>query len=88
MPTATVVLTQCDDYSRQKIFDAISEHFELLGGLGRFVKPGDSVLLKPNFIAPRSRRHAPQTHPAVLLATARRVGRGGRENVRMYAASL
>jgi uncharacterized protein (DUF362 family) len=71
MPTATVVLTRCDDYSRQKISDAISEHFELLGGLGRFVKPGDSVLLKPNFIAPRSRRHATQTHPAVILETAR-----------------
>ncbi len=49
----------------------MERQFELLGGLQRFVKPGDSVLLKPNFIAPRSRRHATQTDPAVILEAAR-----------------
>ena len=71
MPDSIVTLTRCDDYSRPEIADAIERHFELLGGLERFVKPGDSVLLKPNFIAPRSRRHATQTDPAVILETAR-----------------
>ena len=49
----------------------MARQFQLLGGLGRFVKSGDTVLLKPNFIAPRSRRHATQTDPAVVLETAR-----------------
>jgi uncharacterized protein (DUF362 family) len=70
MPNSTVTLTQCSDYSRPKISKAIATHFELLGGLERFVKPGDSVLLKPNFIAPRSSRCATQTDPAVLLEVA------------------
>jgi len=71
MPDPTVTLTRCSDYSRLAIAEAIEKHFDLLGGLEKFVKPCDSVLLKPNFIAPRSRRHATQTDPAVILETAR-----------------
>ena len=71
MANATVALLRCPDYEASRVAEAIGRQFELLGGLGRFVKPGDSVLLKPNFIAPRSHhRYAPQTHPAVILATA------------------
>ena len=51
--------------------EAIEKHFNLLGGLEKFIRPGDSVLLKPNFIAPRSHRHATQNDPAVILETAR-----------------
>ena len=71
MPNSTVALTRCSDYKRQTIAEAIEKHFNLLGGLEKFVKPGDSVLLKPNFIAPRARRHAVQTDPVVIIETAR-----------------
>jgi len=71
MPNPTVILSRCTDYSRPGITEAIQRQFELLGGLEKFVSPGDTVLLKPNFIAPRSRRHATQTHPAVIIETAR-----------------
>jgi uncharacterized protein (DUF362 family) len=71
MPNPIVTLTRCSDYGRPAIAEAIEKHFDLLGGLKKFVKPGDSVLLKPNFIAPKSRRHATQTDPAVILETAR-----------------
>jgi len=71
MPNPIVTLIQCSDYSRSKIAEAIQRQFELLGGLDKFVKPGDSVLLKPNFIAPRSHRHATQTHPAIIIEIAK-----------------
>jgi uncharacterized protein (DUF362 family) len=71
MPDPIVTLTRCSDYSPSAIADAIEKHFNLLGGLEKFIKPGDSVLLKPNFIAPKSRRHATQTDPTVILETAR-----------------
>ncbi len=71
MSEPTVTLIRCSDYSRGNIAEAIKRHFELLGGLDKFVKPADTVLLKPNFIAPRSHRHATQTHPAVIIETAR-----------------
>ncbi|MHC4648382.1 MAG: DUF362 domain-containing protein [Planctomycetota bacterium] len=71
MSNPIVVLTRCSDYGEPNVSEAIGRQFELLGGLERFVRAGDRVLLKPNFIAPRSRRHAAQTDPAVLLAAAR-----------------
>ena len=71
MSNPIVALTRCSDYSRPGIAEAIERHFDLLGGLEKFVKPGDNVLLKPNFIAPRARLYAAQTDPAVILETAR-----------------
>jgi uncharacterized protein (DUF362 family) len=67
-----VALTRCEDYDAGRVAQAVRRQFELLGGLERFVKRGDAVLLKPNMIAPRSHRNsAAQTHPAVILETAR-----------------
>ncbi len=71
MPNPTVILSRCSDYSPHGIAEALQKQFELLGGLEKFVRPSDTVLLKPNFIAPRSRRHATQTHPTVIIETAR-----------------
>jgi uncharacterized protein (DUF362 family) len=70
MAETKVTLIRCSDYGRPEISDSLARHFELLGGLDKFVSRGDSVLLKPNFIAPRSCRHATQTHPAVIIETA------------------
>jgi len=71
MLSPAVTLTQCSDYSRPKIAEAIATQFKLLGGLEKFIRAGDTVLLKPNFIAPRSRRCATQTDPAVIIETAK-----------------
>jgi uncharacterized protein (DUF362 family) len=69
--SAIVTLTRCSDYGQPKIAEALATQFELLGGLDKFMRPGDTVLLKPNFIAPRSYRYATQTHPAVIIEVAR-----------------
>lgn len=72
MSGVRVALVRCEDYEPARLDAAVSRQFELLGGLGTFIKRGDSVLVKPNFIAPRSHRHsAAQTHPAVVLEVAR-----------------
>jgi uncharacterized protein (DUF362 family) len=72
MPSAKVALIHCEDYEPARVADAVRRQFDLLGGLAAFVKAGDTVLVKPNFIAPRSHRHsAAQTHPAVVLEVAR-----------------
>ena len=71
MAAATVALIRCESYDPDRVARAVSRQFELLGGVERFFKRGDRVLLKPNFIAPRSPQQNPaQTHPAVILATA------------------
>jgi uncharacterized protein (DUF362 family) len=71
MPSPRVALTRCSDYGGGRISEAIARQFELLGGVEKFVRRGESVLLKPNFIAPRSRRCATQTDPAVILEVAK-----------------
>jgi uncharacterized protein (DUF362 family) len=67
-----VALVRCEDYEPARVGDAVRRQWELLGGVETFIQRGDTVLLKPNFIAPRSHHHsAAQTHPAVILETAR-----------------
>src|SRR3972149_1801344 len=71
MSPATVVLTRCTDYNSSELIATLQKQFELLGGLNKFISRGDKVLLKPNFISPKSRRHAAQTDPAVIIETAK-----------------
>jgi len=71
MADSRVALTRCGDYEPVKVAEAVARQFALLGGVERFVKRGDRVLVKPNFISPRSHRHATQTHPAVIVEVAR-----------------
>ena len=71
MSYASVAVIRCADYGADEVSTAVLRQFEFFGGLDKFVSRGDSVLIKPNFITPRSRRHAAQTDPAVLLATAK-----------------
>jgi len=71
MANPIVTITRCTDYDRDKVSKSLRRHFELLGGLDKFVSYGDKVLIKPNFIAPKSRRCATQTDPAMVIETAR-----------------
>ena len=71
MPDSIVALTRCKDYSQSEVVEALERQFKLLGGLEKFISHGDAVLIKPNFIAPKSRRKATQTDPAVVIETAR-----------------
>ena len=44
---------------------------ESLGGIAQFVRPGASVLLKPNLLAGRAPEEAVTTHPEIVAAVAR-----------------
>ena len=48
----------------------VTKAVELLGGMQRFIKPGDNVLLKPNVINSMPPERAVCTHPAVVRAAA------------------
>jgi uncharacterized protein (DUF362 family) len=65
-----VAVARLDDYRPDRLISAITRQLELLGGLGRFVRRQDSVLIKPNFIAPKPAHTAVQTDPAVVIALA------------------
>ncbi len=68
---AVVALIPIDTYDQPRVDAAIREGLELLGGLGRFVRPGEQVLLKPNLLARALPQKAITTHPAVFSAVCR-----------------
>jgi uncharacterized protein (DUF362 family) len=73
MHSSTVVLTRCQSYEAPALGAAVDRQLELLGGLESFVKPGNRVLIKPNFIAPKAVTCPAQTHPALIIEVARRL---------------
>ena len=76
---AQVALRSCADYNSDGIKRVVQSAVDALGGMGAFVKPGETVLLKPNLLAPAAPEKAVTTHPAVVKAVAEMVlDAGGR----------
>ena len=72
-----VSIIKCTDYDDAKVFTAVKEAVDLVGGITKFVKPGDVVLLKPNLLAGKSPEQGVTTHPAILRAALRLVKEAG-----------
>lgn len=67
----TVAVRVCDSYESERIHTSIESLLEELGGIGRFVKRGDRVLIKPNLLSAHEPSKAITTHPEVVKAVAR-----------------
>jgi uncharacterized protein (DUF362 family)/Pyruvate/2-oxoacid:ferredoxin oxidoreductase delta subunit len=72
-----VVQTQCPDYSRENVHQAIERSIEHLGGWDRFVDTGQKVLVKPNLLTASPPDSAITTHPEVIRAVAEGVRQAG-----------
>jgi len=72
-----VALTRCDDYDLAHVEQALRASFEMLGGIGRFVKPGQKVLLKVNLLRAMAPEAAATTHPAVVAMLAKLLSEAG-----------
>lgn len=75
--STTVALINCTEYDPERVERALRRALDLLGGISRFVKPGDKVLLKPNLLAARTPEKCVTTHPAVVRAVAKAVRETG-----------
>ena len=73
----TVIIEQAADYQRQTVETALARLLEPLGGIGRFVKPGERVLLKPNMLSGKPPEAAVTTHPEIVRAVALMVREAG-----------
>jgi uncharacterized protein (DUF362 family)/NAD-dependent dihydropyrimidine dehydrogenase PreA subunit len=71
MERSTVALVRCETYDLPRVYNALRRGVELLGGLDRFVQPGERILFKPNILAGEGPESAVATHPAVLEACVR-----------------
>jgi|WetSurMetagenome_2_1015567.scaffolds.fasta_scaffold142913_1 uncharacterized protein (DUF362 family)/NAD-dependent dihydropyrimidine dehydrogenase PreA subunit len=71
MNKTKVVLVRCNDYSEDRVYDAIERGFDLLGGISKFVKLGEKIVLKPNVLIGADPNKVVTTHPAVFKAVGR-----------------
>jgi uncharacterized protein (DUF362 family)/Pyruvate/2-oxoacid:ferredoxin oxidoreductase delta subunit len=65
-----VVLVRCESYESVKVKEAVQKGIELLGGPLIFIKPGEKILLKPNWIMAVPPEKCATTHPMVFKAVA------------------
>lgn len=74
---ATVALVRCDSYEDSAVYGAVGRALDLLGGADRFVRDGERIMLKPNFLVGATPDKAVNTHPAVFSAAARHLQAAG-----------
>ncbi|NLY55028.1 MAG: DUF362 domain-containing protein [Firmicutes bacterium] len=67
---AVVGIVNCRNYELAEVEQAVERLITSLGGWQAFVRPGQTVLLKPNMIGPRPPEQAATTHPAVVQVIA------------------
>ena len=68
-----VYIVQCKDYD--EVEDKFAALMDLMGGMGRYAKQGEKIVLKVNLLREARPEEAVTTHPAVVAA----VGRLARE---------
>jgi uncharacterized protein (DUF362 family)/Pyruvate/2-oxoacid:ferredoxin oxidoreductase delta subunit len=72
-----VAFERCADYQPDAIGGAIRDAVEKIGGIAAFVRPGQTVLLKPNLLTDSVPEAAITTHPEVVRAVIRLVKEAG-----------
>ena len=70
-----VSIVKCERYSDSRA--AVDKALSAFGGMKAFVKPGDRVTIKPNYVAKRNPDDAATTHPVFLNAVIRAVEEAG-----------
>jgi len=76
---ATVAIARCATYEPGDVSRAVGEVLGHLGGMSRFISPGEKVLLKPNLLSAKEPERAITTHPAVIEAVIKEVRDAGGE---------
>ncbi len=74
-----VSIVPCPSYEGGTLGTALDALLEPIGGIERFVRPGQRVLLKPNLLSAKDPSRAVTTHPALVAAVAKLVRRAGGE---------
>jgi len=62
-----VSVVKCSNYEQEQVDRAIRQSLKNVGGLDRFIKPGDKVHIKPNLLTAKTPEKASTTHPAYCL---------------------
>ena len=77
-----VVVIPCDDYDEEKVYECLKCGLDELGGIGRFIKPEEKVLVKLNLLSAAQPERAVTTHPSVAKAVLRLLNEAGCADVK------
>ena len=72
-----VALVRCDTYEEDRVFKAVQEGIDLLGGASVFAKSNEKIVLKPNVLIGTNPENCVTTHPAVFKAVGRSLMEAG-----------
>ncbi|GHV36463.1 (4Fe-4S)-binding protein [Synergistales bacterium] len=75
--TAKILLLRRENYEQKEINSAVDAIFEHFGGVGRFIEPDASVLLKVNLVSGQTASRRVTTDPVVVRAVAQAVLKAG-----------
>lgn len=73
----SLALVQCQDYDAGTVEATVRRAVDLVGGMERFIQPGQKVLVKPNLLRASEPDQAIVTHPSVVRAVVRLVQEAG-----------
>ena len=65
---AIVSLQQCDQYQYEIVKKALKQNLDDLGGLSKYIRPNDKVLLKLNLLMKKNPEEGVTTHPIFVQA--------------------
>lgn len=73
----TVAIRRCGSYDQDEVDKAVSMVISDIGGIGKYVRPGDKVFLKINLLMRKKPEEDVTTHPAVIEAVVKQIQAAG-----------
>jgi uncharacterized protein (DUF362 family)/Pyruvate/2-oxoacid:ferredoxin oxidoreductase delta subunit len=70
MNKSQVALIKCDTYDDKQVYDAVQAGMNLLGGVNKFVRDSERIVIKPNVLIGAPPEKCISPHPAVFKAVA------------------
>ncbi|MBN1823247.1 MAG: DUF362 domain-containing protein [Endomicrobiales bacterium] len=77
MNKTKISMVKCGSYGNKEVSEAVRKAVELIGGIGKFVKKGEKILVKPNLLSARQPERHVTTHPEIVRAIVRLIKEAG-----------
>lgn len=66
MENNSVIISKCTAYEDKKLESSVSDIFQKIGNIESLLKPGDTVVIKPNMLLGKSPDQVVTTHPDLI----------------------
>jgi len=66
-----ISILKCENYNYDLLYEKTNKAISLLGGIQKFIKPGERILVKPNLLGEHLPEEAVTTHPEIVRVMVR-----------------